>query len=270
MSIDLYHGDCLEVMKQLPDNSIDCFICDLPYGCLTGGGGKEKKQRKENGSIDSIAGCSWDIKIPLDKLWEQIKRLSKSDHTPVIMFCTVRFGYELIKSNESWFRYDLIWSKPNGVGFLSANKQPLRSHENIYIFSKKGASYKRVDIKGDFPGTSQGKGNAGGDVYKGNKNYNGVYGEKTVTHHTRVGIRCVKSVIDCSSRRMSGKHPTEKPIELYKWLIERYCPINGTLLDPTAGSFNSCIAGYELDRNCIGIEKDDKFFKRASEKVDQL
>ena len=123
-------------------------------------------------------------------------------------------------------------------------------------------SYKRVDIKGNFPETSQGKGNAGGSCYGEKKDI-----EKT---DSRKGIRCVKSVIECSNKRMSGKHPTEKPIELYKWLIERYCPINGTLLDPTAGSFNSCIAGYELNRNCIGIEKDEKFYKKACEKVDQL
>jgi len=144
-------GDCLDIMKTLPDKSVDCFICDLPYGCLTGGGGKEKAKRKEAGSGDHIAGCSWDIKIDLKQFWEQVKRLAKDDHTPVLMFCTTKFGAELIASNPDWFRYDLVWSKSNAVGFLSANKMPMRSHEMIYVFSKKGAYYKRVDIEGDFP-----------------------------------------------------------------------------------------------------------------------
>lgn len=267
----LLNGDCLELMKTLPDKSIDLFICDLPYGCLTGGGDKEKAKRKrfvdgkdtgteiiQNQGV--IAGCSWDIKIDLDKFWIQVERLMKNDHTPIIQFCNTRFGYDLIKSKEKWFRYDLVWSKPNGVGFLSANKQPLRSHENIYVFSKKGANYNRIDIEGDFPGTSQGHGRAGGDVYA-IKNYKGCYGEKAVTHHTREGIRCVKSVIEVANKKAKGQHPTAKPVELYKFLIERYSKEGDMVLDPTFGSGNSGRACQELGRDYIGIEKDEKFFQ---------
>ena len=279
MSIDLYHGNCLEVMKQLPDASVDCFICDLPYGCLIGGGGQEKKKRQLVRYVDGeetkntavynggvMAGCSWDIKIPLDKLWEQIKRLCKNDHTPVIMFCTTKFGYELIKSNESWFRYDLVWDKQRGVSFLSANKMPMRSHEMIYVFSKAGAHYIRKDIEGDYKGWKQ-------DINQFVKSNTYNKGKNNIKKTVEIGgdnKRCALSVIKANTKTVKGNHPTEKPIDLYKWLIERYCPLNGTLLDPTAGSFNSCWAGYELDRHCIGIEKDNEFYKKASEKADRL
>jgi site-specific DNA-methyltransferase (adenine-specific) len=210
MTARLFHGDCLEVMKDLSANSIDCFICDLPYGCLTGGGGKEKKAQGE-GTV--IGGCAWDIPLDLTEFWTQVKRLSKDEHTPVLMFCTTKFGIDLINSNPKWFRYDLIWDKGRGVSFLSANKMPMRSHEMIYVFSKAGASYNRVDISGNFP--------AGGGG--GRKNGN-VYGDVGEPHKTPAGRRCVLSVIPSSWKdsKKSGKHPTEKPIELYKFLIERY------------------------------------------------
>jgi len=220
MKIKLIHGDCLEEMKRLPDKSIDLFLCDLPYGCLTGGAGKEKAKRGE-GNV--IGGCTWDIKIDLDAFWIQVERLMKDDHTPIIHFCNTRFGVDLINSKPSWFRYDLVWNKTNGVGFLQANKMPMRSHENIYVFAKKGARYNRVDIEG----------------------------------------RCVKSVITTANKKGKGKHPTQKPDELYKWLIERYSKPGDTILDPTAGSFASCFTAKELGRQSIGIEMNDTFYQKA-------
>jgi site-specific DNA-methyltransferase (adenine-specific) len=250
----LLHGDCLEKMKNLPSKSIDCFICDLPYGCLMGGGGQEKVSRKAKGSTDAIAGCAWDVKIDLVAFWDQVKRLARNDSTPVIMFCSTRFGAELIMSNPSWFRHDLVWSKSNGVGFLSANKQPLRSHEMIYVFAKKGAYYKRVDIEGDFP-----KGGGGRSCSHVYPSLEGIPNLGT----TREGVRCVKSVVEISNKKGKGNHPTQKPAELYKWLLERYCPPGGTMLDPTAGSFASVFTARQMGIHAIGIEKDDKFFWRA-------
>ena len=250
----LLHGDCLQVMRDLSANSIDLFVCDLPYGCLTGGG-KEKAKRGE-GNV--IGGCSWDIPLDLAEFWKQVKRLAKDEHTPVLMFCTTKFGAELINSNPSWFRYDLVWDKGRGVSFLSANKMPMRSHEMIYVFSKAGAYYTRIDISGNFP---QGGGG-------GRKNAK-VYGTVGQAHITPAGRRCVKSVIQTSdTAKLPGKHPTEKPIDLYKWLITRYSPAGGTILDPTAGSFNSCFAAEALGRKAIGIEKDETFFKKAKAKAD--
>jgi len=261
----LLQGDCLNQMKGLKDKSIDCFVCDLPYGCLADNRKKMPNiRRADNGKPlprmnELITGCKWDIKIDLVAFWEQVKRLSRNDHTPVLMFCNTKFGAELISSNPDWFRHDLVWAKTNGVGFLRANKEPLRSHEMIYVFSKKGAYYKRVDIHGNFPKPSpSGTGNAGGNVYGKIKQTN---------DEDRTGIRCVKSVIEISNKKGKGNHPTQKPAELYKWLLERYCPSNGTILDPTAGSFNSVFTAQEMGLHAIGIEMNDAFFWKAVGKV---
>jgi len=258
-TLDLLHGDCLEIMKDISSNTIDCFICDLPYGCLTGGG-KIDSPRAQYGKPSDGHACSWDVKIDLEKFWAEVERLMKHDNVPIIHFCTSRFGYELIKSKEKWFRYDIVWEKNVAVGFLCANKMPMRSHEMIYVFSKKSAKYIRKDIEGDFKKVGGGPTSAR------------VYNNWDFQHlqPDNEGKRCVRSVIKFSKNTRPGKHPTEKPMDLYKWLIERYCPPGGTLLDPTAGSFNSCFAALELNRNSIGIEKDDKFFQKACDRADKL
>jgi len=256
----LLNGDCLELMKDLPDKSIDLFICDLPYGCLTGGAGKEKTKRQKAGSTDSIAGCSWDIKIDLDKFWEQVERLMKNDHTPIIQFCNTRFGNDLMNSKPKWFRYDLVWSKPTAVGFLSANKQPLRSHENIYIFAKKGANYNRIDIEGDFPKSHS----KGIQPFVSSNCFNGGQPLPNTPTIDNSKSRCVKSVVEMGNKKSKGQHPTAKPIDLYKFLIERYSNEGDMVLDPTFGSGNSGRACAELNRHYIGIEKDEKFFTSYS------
>ena len=259
----LYNADCLQKMKDISANSIDLIICDLPYGCLTGGAGKEKAKRNEAGNEGVIAGCAWDIPIDLEKFWEQVKRIRKNEHSPTIHFCTTKFGYDLIKSNEKEFRYDLVWDKQRGVSFLSANKMPMRSHEMVYVFSKAGAYYKRVDISGNFPAWEK----EPDSVRKGQVYTNEI---KRTTSSGEAGKRCPLSIIDIkqkASYQMKGGHPTEKPIDLYKFLIERYCPPGGTVLDPTFGSGNSGQACWDLDRKYIGIEKDKKFFDKAVVKL---
>lgn len=238
--LDLHNGDCLEVMKTLPDKSVDLFVCDLPYGCLTNKTG--------------VGGCTWDIPIDLTQFWVQVKRLCRNDHTPVLMFCSTKFGYELIKSNEDWFRYDIVWSKTNAVGFLAANKMPMRSHEMIYVFSKKGANYERIDIEGDFP--------AGGGGDRRNAQF--IVAECS-SHKTEAGRRCVKSVVEIANKKIKGGHPTQKPAELYKWLIARYSKEGDTVLDPTAGSFTSVFTARDMGRNAIGIEMNEKFYEKACE-----
>jgi site-specific DNA-methyltransferase (adenine-specific) len=258
----LLHGDCLELMKTLPDKSVDCFICDLPYGCLH----PERKRDTEKwyDSQGQARGSPWDVKLNLEEFWVQVKRLCKNDHTPVLMFCNTRFGFELYNSNPSWFRYDLVWNKMRGISFLLANKQPLRCHEMIYVFSKKGAAYKRIDEDSELGAWEKPEGDNGraGTVYgfdDGGKARSGASGK-----------RCSLSVLQFKKRasyQLKGTHPTEKPLELYKWLLSRYCPDGGTVLDPTAGSFNAIIAARDLGLKGIGIEKDDAFFEKAYKKL---
>ena len=218
---------------------------------------KRKDERIDNNSKDVIAGCPWDIKIDLVEFWNQIKRIRKNDHTPTLMFCTTKYGYELIKSNEKEFRYDLVWDKQRGVSFLSANKMPMRSHEMIYVFSKAGSNYYRKDVEGK-PYTMKRK-----EIV--NKQYNVIPINETVNN----GTRCVLSVINKSlaEAKHKGGHPTEKPIDLYKFLIERYSNKDDIVLDPTFGSGNSGLACIELNRKYIGIEKDNNFFWKFVKKI---
>lgn len=225
MTVKCLNGDCLELMKELADKSVDLFLCDLPYGCLKGGGALKGTR---GGGVYGLSECAWDVKVDLVAFWEQVERLCKNDHTPVLMFCNIRFGTELINSNPSWFRYELVWSKERGTNFLMANKRPMSSHEFIFVFSKKGAFYKRIDIP---------------DVKTDN-------------------TRCAVSVIECIRHQVYNRHPTAKPVELLKWLIERYSKEGDIVLDPTAGSFNSGRASLELGRNYIGMELDKDFFDK--------
>jgi len=247
------HGDCLELMKTYPDKCIDLFLCDLPYGCLTGGCGKEGKKRAEKygHGINVEGGCPWDIKIDLEKFWIEVKRLCKNDNTPVLMFCNTKFGFDLYSSNPTWFRYDIVWNKQNGTNFLNANKRPMQSHEMIYVFSKKGAFYNRIDM----PVEGKGAYTVG---YGGlSKTFNKT---KIITQEGKNdNTRCPLSVINFQ-RTQSKLHPTCKSVELYKWLIERYSNEGDMVLDPTAGSFNSGRACLELNRHYIGMEMDEKFY----------
>jgi site-specific DNA-methyltransferase (adenine-specific) len=258
-SLELHHGDCLEILKTIPDKSVDLILCDLPYGCLSAGAGKEREKRKNTGG--TLGGCAWDIKINLEAFWKEVKRIRRNDNSLCIHFCTTRFGFELIKSNEKEFRYDLVWDKQRGVSFLTANKMPMRSHEMIYVFAKAGAYYNRVDITGDFKGWKVKREKQKAHCYGGVKKTNTEGGE---------GKRCALSIIQVDGHlsRHKGQHPTEKPSELYRFLIERYCPVGGTVLDPTAGSGNSVFTAYDMNRNAIGIEKDDAFFAKMVKRLE--
>lgn len=273
MELTLHNGDCLEIMKSIPDKSVDLIICDLPYGCLTNQTGvsmgfireNQNEEVKKKLAKQSGEGCAWDIKIDLTKFWEQVKRIRKSDHTPTIHFCTTKFGYDLIKSNPDEFRYDLVWDKQRGVSFLSANKMPMRSHEMIYVFSKAGAFYQRKDIEGDFKKWFHKK-----DGVIKSKTYKSGYDIKQTTPDGGDGKRCVLSVIPNAGSLKKGNHPTEKPEALYRFLIDRYCPVGGMVLDPTFGSGNSVFTAFAMGRSAIGIEKDETFFKKAEEKLNAL
>lgn len=261
MTVQALHGDCLELMKTLPDKSVDLFICDLPYGQLASNkGGKLNPDNYGQARVNfATEKCDWDVKIDLVKFWEQVERLSKNDNSPVLHFCNTKFGIDLINSKPDWFRYDLVWNKQRGISFLHANKMPMKSHEMIYVFSKKAAFYKRINIPTDKKD------------YKINRNEDRKHSRHyNISRLTEVNVtppdsgkRCPLSVIDSPSKLRRGGHPTEKSIDLYKWLIERYCPIGGTVLDPTAGSFNSVLAARELGLNAIGIEMDKKFYDAA-------
>jgi DNA modification methylase len=125
--MELYNDNCFNIFPEIQDNHVDLFILDLPYA---------------NKKFGNCTACKWDTPIDLKKMWEEIKRIMKPNAT-IVHFCNTKFGWTLIESNPKWFRYDLIWKKSKKVGFLSANKMPLRQHENIYVFSNNNITYSK-------------------------------------------------------------------------------------------------------------------------------
>jgi site-specific DNA-methyltransferase (adenine-specific) len=169
------------------------------------------------------------------------------------MFFNSRFGVDLINSNADWFRYDIVWDKQIGTNFLLANKQPMKSHEMIYVFGMKSVKYNRIDMP------VEGK---KGYHFDGDRGISKIYlSAKPISTEQLDGKRCPLSVIHFP-RNQSKLHPTCKSVDIYKWLIERFSNEGDTVLDPTAGSFNSGRACVELKRNYIGMEMDKDFYDK--------
>ena len=236
--IDLRCGDCLELMKYIPDKSIDAIICDLPYGTTRN---------------------KWDSIIPLDRLWEQYKRVIK-ENGAIVLFSAEPFTSLLITSNIQWFRYDLIWCKTQGSDFLNANRKPLRSHENICVFCKKQPTYNAQKTEGK-PYKAK-----SGETTSSN------FGKFSGNHHTenKDGKRYPLSVLRFSGEHNRGKkHPTQKPTDLLEWLIKTYTNEGETVLDNCMGSGSTGVACVNTNRNFIGIELDEGYFQVAKERIEK-
>lgn len=233
--IKLWQGDCLQLMKEIPDGSVDMILCDLPYGTT---------QNK------------WDSVIPLDDLWFQYKRIIKSNGA-VVLFSQMPFSAFLAVSNIKWFRYEWIYRKPNATGFLNSNKMPLKSHENILVFYKSLPTYKPQKWKGK--PYSQKSGN------RTSSNY-GVFNGN---HHTsnKDGLRYPVDII--TFNKECGLHPTQKPVTLCEYLIKTYTNEGETVLDNCMGSGSTGVACVNTNRNFIGIELDENYFNIAKERIEK-
>lgn len=231
--IKLYNDDCLLALQDIPENSIDLVIADLPYGTT---------QNK------------WDIVIPFDPLWTQLKRVGKFN-TAYIFTATQPFTTALINSNPEWFRYELIWQKPNATNPFQAKTRPMRVHENILVFYYRRGVYN--------PQMRTGK------PYKWNSTR--TKGDSANIRQTKetpidnTGTRYPISVLQVAQDR--GIHSTQKPVELMEYLIRTYSNIGDTVLDPTMGSGTTGIAALNLDRSFIGIEKDEHWFQVAQQRI---
>ncbi|CEN26151.1 DNA-methyltransferase [Paraclostridium sordellii] len=240
MSIDKFlntviEGDCLEVMKDIPDKSIDMILCDLPYGTT---------QNK------------WDSVIPLDKLWKQYKRIIK-DNGAIVLTSQGVFTAELILSNKSQFKYKLVWEKSKATNFLNAKKQPLRKYEDICVFYKKQPVYNPQMKEGE-------------PYNKGvRKNQlTGSYGEFNPVEVKSEGLRYPNDIVYFKTAESEGKvyHSTQKPVELGRYLIKTYTNPGDVVLDNTCGSGSFLVAALLEDRNFIGIEinNDEKLYKKEN------
>ena len=229
----LYNGDCLELMKNIPDGSIDMVLTDPPYG---------------------TTACKWDSVIPFEPMWEQLNRVVK-DNSAILLFSQMPFGAELIHSNLRNFRYEWIYQKPNAVGFLNANRMPLRSHENILVFYKKLPKYNPQKFKGKPYKCKNGKITT--------KNYGDFYGSWDTENKT--GERYPVDIIKFNKEK--GLHPTQKPVPLLEYLIKTYTDDGDTVLDFTMGSGSTGVACANTSRNFIGIELDENYFNIASKRI---
>jgi site-specific DNA-methyltransferase (adenine-specific) len=228
-------GDCLEVMKEIPEKSIHMILCDLPYG---------------------VSENKWDIIIPLDKLWEQYERII-TDNGAIVLTANMFFSYQLIHSNPKLFRYDLVWIKTIGSGNLNVGHRPLRMHENILVFYKNKPTYNEQTTVGKPYRISR-----KADTYNG-----AGYGEQKDVLKINDGTRHATSVLKYSNPRTKGGHPTQKPVELFEWLIKTYTNENEIVLDNCIGSGTTAVACINTDRNYIGIELEQKYVNMSNERI---
>lgn len=238
LKVDLYHGDCLEVMKTIPKQSIDMVLCDLPYG---------------------ITKNKWDMVIPLEEMWQQLDRICKSSAVKCFT-ASQPFSSMLCMSNLKEFRHEWIWKKNRGSNFANTVREPMKEHEAILVFSKGKWTYNRqMEERAD-----TGKSRAKYTVEHTSKstNYNEFDGRK---HHKIAQLRVPSSVQKFNVE--VGLHPTQKPVALMEYLIKTYTNEGDVVLDFTMGSGTVGCACKKLGRNFIGIEVDGKYFSIAQERI---
>lgn len=230
-------------MKQIPSGSLDMIACDLPYG---------------------VTQNKLDIVIPFEPLWNEYKRTIK-ERGCIALFAQGIFFVELVQSNRKMFRYDLVWDKVLTTGFLNAGRMPLRQHEQIAVFYKKLPEYH--------PQFTEGKPlHSKGVSYMEKEHKNSNYGQFHMTEDLRKGSteKYPTSIIRVPKPHPSiALHRTEKPVELYKWLVLTYTSVGDTVMDNCMGAGGCGVACAETDRNFIGIEKDPGYFEMARGRIEE-
>ncbi len=238
---DLYEGDCLEVMKTIPDKSIGMILCDLPYGTT---------QNK------------WDSIIPLDKLWAEYRRIIKPKGVIALTSQGI-FTARLILSNEEWFRYKFVWVKSKSTNFLNARRQPLRQHEDVCIFYGQQPNYRPVMWQAE-------------PYDKGTRKaqYTGSYGDFKPVQVKSNGERFPTDTLYCKTAESEAGgrvwHPTQKPVALGRYLIRMFTGQNDIVLDNAFGSGSFLVAAAMEGRRYIGIEKNEEVHLFKKERIDYM
>ena len=230
----LWRGDCLDALSKLDPGQVDLVVADLPYG---------------------TTACAWDSIIPLDKLWAGLDRVCKPG--AVMVFTAQQpFTWKLCASNPEALRYELVWAKPNGTNPFQARSMPMKKHENILVFCKKGAHTYNPQMVAGEPykwNSSRSKGEAGGVK------------QSRATPIDNQGTRFPGSVLEFKQER--GLHPTQKPVDLMAWLVRAYSNAGDVVLDPTMGSGTTGVAALRERRAFIGVEKDSSHFATAKRRI---
>jgi site-specific DNA-methyltransferase (adenine-specific) len=244
--IDLYKGDCLEVMKNIPDGSVDAIICDPPYG---------------------TTACKWDSIIPFEPMWEQLNRIIKPNGA-IVLFGSQPFTSALIMSNIKNYKYDWIWEKSMPSGMAQSCYMPMKYHETISLFVNKGKPTFNKQL------AERNKSSLNRAKYKirgsGHLSNHIAIGEQLPTQYnpTKVNPKTIIKIKSVPNTPKGSKlHPTQKPIALMEYLIKTYTNENETVLDFTIGSGSTGVACVNTKRNFIGIEKDDKYFEIAKQRI---
>ena len=234
----IYNEDCLEGMKRIDDGSVDCIITDLPYG---------------------TTDCPWDSIIPFEPLWEQYRRITKPN-AAIVLFGSEPFSTLLRMSNLKAFKYDWIWNKEASGSGMLANIQPLKIHEIISVFGYGSTTYNPIMTKGilrNKKSYGSRKGSTTGYKAESKDNYNDMY--------------YPKSIVTFSNASQEKKvHPTQKPVDLLRYLILTYSNEGDTILDATIGSGTTAVAALMEKRHFIGFETNKEYFDIAQGRIDQV
>lgn len=239
----LFQGDCFDVLPSIPDGSIDFILTDPPYGCLK---------------------CEWDVKPDIRKFFQESRRVLKSNGAMAIFGC-LPFSLDWIMEGRDWLKYELIWSKTCAANFLNANRRPICSHENIYIYISGSNSEfyaQRFDT---------GSGEKSIIRIQSANRYAG-FNEMGRNSYIQDSTRLYKSVLNFSNFNGAGfdsdhQHPTQKPIPLLELLVKWYTSEGQTILDPFMGSGSTGVACMNLKRKFIGVELDEKFYGIAEKRI---
>ena len=249
MSYEIIQGDCLEVMRGMADNSVDAIITDLPYG---------------------TTAIKWDTVIPLDVMWACVKRVLKVGGV-FVTTASQPFTTNLIASNMKWFKYEWIWQKSMSSGFINAKNAPLKAHENIVVFSGGAVAHVgKSELRMNYnPQMTSGK------PYKQNRKdgcnmrWGNMRRPSTVDYlNINDGTRYPSSVLYFKNPNHNNEHPTQKPVELYEYLIKTYTNIGDKVLDICMGSGTTGVAAMNTGRRFIGIERESEYVDLAQRRIE--
>ena len=227
--IDLYNGDCLEIMKNISDKSVDMILCDLPYG---------------------TTACKWDTVIPFEPLWEEYNRIIKQNGA-IVLFGSEPFSTELRHSNLKMYKYDMYWKKTKPVNHMNAKRMPMRNIETISVFYKKQPTFNLH--KKDIP------------IMTTSTTTNTVFGKSINNYRRQVNYDAKFDLLEF--KKDGSLHPTQKPVELLEYLIKTYTNENEAVLDNCMGSGSTGVACVNTNRDFIGIELDKDYFNIAKQRI---
>ncbi len=242
-NITLWQGDCLDLMGKIEDKSIDCIICDLPYG---------------------TTACKWDTIIPFDKLWEQYGRVIK-DNGAIVLFGSEPFSSELRLSNKELYRYDWIWEKPYKTLYPRASYRPLLGHENICIFYKKQPTYNPQGVIPCNKEVRQKLTTLKDSVYLNNNFKDVEVYKKKYTNYPSTILKIGKHI---NTKGRKHLHPTQKDLDLIEYLVRTYSNEGDLILDNCMGSGTTGVACVNTNRRFVGIEKEEEFFNIAKDRIE--